>query len=127
MHEAGVDFLIDVHGDEDIPHLFIANSDGIPSMTPEIKRKREVFESALQTANPDYEPGHGYPEDPPGEADLSIGSKWVGENFKCVSLTLEQPFRDNKNNEKGFQGWSPERSKRLGATLITAINAVLNV
>ncbi|MCF8468163.1 MAG: hypothetical protein K9G33_12230, partial [Sneathiella sp.] len=33
MREAGVDFCLDVHGDEALPHNFIAGTQGIPSWT----------------------------------------------------------------------------------------------
>ena len=35
----------------------------------------------------------GYEVDPPGQADLSIGSNAVGQQFKCLSFTLEMPFK----------------------------------
>jgi len=33
MRETGVDFCLDVHGDEGLPYVFIAGADGIPSLS----------------------------------------------------------------------------------------------
>ncbi len=125
MQKTGVDCFIDIHGDEDIPHVFFSNTDGVPSMTSERIAVREKFENILSRVNPDFEPGHGYPTDKPGEADLDIGCNFIAETYKCFSVTLEQPFRDDKDNEIAYRGWSPERSQRLGASLLTALHEII--
>src|SRR5690606_22570865 len=35
MDESGVDFAMDIHGDEAIPAVFLAGFEGIPSLKPE--------------------------------------------------------------------------------------------
>ena len=35
----------------------------------------------------------GYEVDPPGKANLAIGSNAVGQEFNCLSFTLEMPFK----------------------------------
>lgn len=64
---------------------------------------------------------HGYPADGPGEANLAIASNAVGEKFKCVAMTLEQPFKDTADDPQHEQGWSPERSMVFGASVLNAI------
>ena len=51
--------------------------------------------------------------------------QWVGENFKCLSLTVEMPFKDHDSQAQPQFGWSPERSKNYGQDMLTAINTVI--
>jgi murein tripeptide amidase MpaA len=48
----------------------------------------------------------------------------VGERFKCLAVTLEQPFKDNADLPEPEQGWSPERARKLGASMLDAVLAV---
>ncbi len=45
---AGVDFLLDVHGDEELPHVFVAGSDGIPRWAERWKVWRLVMHAEDQ-------------------------------------------------------------------------------
>jgi murein tripeptide amidase MpaA len=56
---------------------------------------------------------------------LKLASKYVGHHFKCVSLTLELPFKDNANLPDEQVGWDGARSARLGAACLQAIHATL--
>jgi len=51
-------------------------------------------------------------------------TNWVAQRFDALSLTLEQPFKDNANAPDAEAGWSPERSRRLGAACVEAIAAI---
>lgn len=126
MEQTGVNFFLDIHGDEEIPHNFVSGLEGIPSITPELLKLQKQYEQSLRTANPDFHPQEGYKPDKPGEADLNIASNFVAEHFKCLALTLEQHYKDEINNSHPGKGWSPERSKIMGAANITAINDFLN-
>ena len=55
MRETGVDMLVDVHGDEAIPHNFIAYSEGIPGYTEKMETLKQKFSKFLQRANPDFQ------------------------------------------------------------------------
>lgn len=125
MEETGVDLLVDLHGDETIPHNFIVPSDSVPSVSPRLIALREAFEARLAAANPDFETEHRYPPEAPGTADLGICANWVEERFGCLAVTLEQPFKDPAGLPRTEAGWSPGRSRRLGASLLDAVAAVL--
>ena len=49
----------------------------------------------------------------------------VGERFDCLSFTFEMPFKDTIDDPNHLTGWSPERSIRLGASVLDAIKAVM--
>ena len=125
MVETGVDFFLDVHGDEALPYNFIASSLGIPSLNERQRALTTDFKAALKNANPDFQLEKGYPENPPGKANLSMASNNVAETFGCLSMTLEMPFKDSAITPDPIRGWSPERCRKLGFSNLDALHAVI--
>ena len=109
MHETGVDFCLDVHGDEALPYIFLAGMMGIPSLSERQKELQAAFDRALLAASPEFQTEHGYPASPPGKGNLTMCANYVAETFGCLSLTLEMPFKDNADRPEPEFGWSPER------------------
>jgi murein tripeptide amidase MpaA len=56
---------------------------------------------------------------------MALCSKAVGQQFGCLAVTLEMPFKDAANNPEPLQGWSPERSAQLGADMLPAVLQVV--
>ena len=50
---------------------------------------------------------------------------WIAERFNCLSVLLEQPFKDTSWTQDPVSGWSPERAIRLGASLLPALMGVV--
>ena len=126
MERTGLDFCLDVHGDEGLPYAFIAGADAIPSATPELIALRERYEAALRRADPDFQSEVGYPKAPPGKANLAMCSTQLAERFGALAMTLEMPFKDNANDPDPVNGWSIQRSRLLGAASLDALYDVLN-
>jgi murein tripeptide amidase MpaA len=114
-----------VHGDEAIPYNFIAGPEGVPSFGERQARLLSGFKNALLQASPDFQTEEGYPANQPGRANLKIGANWIAENFGCLAMTLEMPFKDIGDGREQRQGWSPTRSRLLGRANLDAIYAVL--
>ncbi|MEN0062002.1 MAG: M14-type cytosolic carboxypeptidase [Myxococcota bacterium] len=125
MDETGVDFCLDVHGDEELPYNFLAGPEGVPSYSERIATIQQRFLDAYIEANPDMQKTYGYPKAAPGQANLTMCSNQVAHRFDCLALTLEQPFKDTANRPQPDVGWSPGRAERLGASAIDAIAAIL--
>jgi murein tripeptide amidase MpaA len=125
MVATGCDLFIDVHGDEELTYNFIAGNEGIPAWDQRLEKLQHDFSAAYKRASPDFQNGKGYGIDEPGSADLSIASNAVGERFKCLSFTLEMPFKDTEDRPDAEQGWSPERSIRFGAAILQPIGEAL--
>jgi len=125
MEWTGVDLMLDIHGDEGLPYNFISSVEGIPSYNDYLEGLQESFKVKWMKTNPDFQDDHTYPVDKPGKANLKICSNAIGEKFKCLSLTMEMPFKDNADLPDPIFGWSPERSKKLGASILHPISAVL--
>jgi murein tripeptide amidase MpaA len=126
MAETGVDFCLDVHGDETVPYNFIVKTVGIPSLTPKQKALQLAFMESLSRASPDFQTDHGYPDNAPGKANLTMCGNYVAETFGCLSMTLEMPFKDNDAAPDVRAGWSPARCRKLGMANLDALRGVLD-
>lgn len=124
MQETGVDMFLDVHGDEDLPYNFVAGCEGIPSYDKRHKELEETFKKAFLAATPEFQVQYGYELEAPGKANMTVANSAVGERFKCLSYTLEMPFKDNADLPDEDFGWSVARCQRLGEDVLTAILAV---
>lgn len=119
MDVSGVDFCLDVHGDEELPYNFLSGSEGIPGYeSSRLPLLCEIFAEAYERANPDLQREHGYTVSEPGKANLTMCTNAVAHRFQCPAYTLEMPFKDNANAPDPIFGWSPERSAQLGASTL---------
>ncbi|GAB5487665.1 MAG: M14-type cytosolic carboxypeptidase [Parasphingorhabdus sp.] len=121
MDKSGVDFAMDVHGDEAIPAVFIAGFEGIPSITDEQLEKYNIYRNRLAQRTPDFQTELGYPTASPGKANLTMSTNQVAERFGAVAMTLEMPFKDNRDLPDDEQGWSPERCKLLARDCLAVL------
>ncbi len=126
MQETGVDLFLDIHGDESLPYVFVAGTEGTPNYRAPIAALEDKFKQHFLLASPDFQDEHGYAKDAPGEANLSMATAWVGNAFECLAFTLEMPFKDNANLPDDDMGWNGQRSLRLGEAILQPIYAVLN-
>ena len=126
MEETGVDLFYDVHGDEALPYVFLAGSQGTPSYNDRLAVLRDKFSDVLKLASADFQSEFGYEIDTPGTANMTIATHWVAERFDCLANTLEMPFKDNGNVPDADTGWSPERSIKLGEASLVAMLAVVD-
>ena len=120
MVETGVDFCLDVHGDEGLPVNFIAGYEGIPDLGPAHLAVLDDYRSLLAGISPDFQTAIGYPKTSPGRADLRICTSYLADRFRCLSMTLEMPFKDHQPRPDAQQGWSPERTQQLAGAVLDA-------
>ena len=118
MLEVGVDLFLDAHGDEGLPYNFVAGTEDTPGYNPRIAALEDIFKTSWQAACPDFQTTHGYPRGKHGEANMTLATNWVGQQFGCLAFTIEMPFKDNADLPDARVGWNGERSKRLGACLL---------
>lgn len=134
IHEVGCDLFLDIHGDEALPYIFVAGSEMLENFSVEQAAGQRAFIDSFKRASPDFQTVHGYGSGKYREDMLKLASKYIGHTFKCISLTLEMPFKDNVNCPDAQVGWNGARSARLGAAILqpileafpanTALNAV---
>lgn len=121
MDETGVALCMDVHGDEAIPHVFIAGFEGIPGITQAQLASYHRYLAILDAQTPDFQTKAGYPIAPAGRANLTMATNQIAERYGAVAMTLEMPFKDHNDLPCPDQGWSPERSAQLGRDCIAAM------
>ena len=126
MDATGVDFAMDVHGDEALPHNFIAGFEGIPNITERQLALLADYKAILARISPDFQTQVGYPPSAPGRANLTMSTNQLANRFGCLAMTLEMPFKDAAENPNATAGWSPERSMRLGRDCLAALLEVID-
>lgn len=126
MERTGVDFCLDVHGDEALPYNFIAGPDGVSSVTPAMVALQADYERLLARHSPDFQTEHGYDPVAPGQANMTMCTTFVADRFGCLSMTLEQPFKDTADSPHEALGWSPERCRKLGRANLDALLGVID-
>jgi murein tripeptide amidase MpaA len=125
MINVGVDLFLDAHGDEALPYNFVAGTEGNPGYSPRIAALEDAFKSSWLASCPDFQTRHGYGRSEPGQANLTLATNWIGQNFDCLAFTIEMPFKDNADLPMDDCGWSGERAKKLGTSVLLPMLAVL--
>lgn len=121
IHETGCDLFLDVHGDEALPYVFVAGCEMLEGFSERQGVEQQAFIDAFKRASPDFQTRHGYGAGKYREDMLKLASKYIGHTFKCVSLTLEMPFKDNADLPDRKLGWNGARSARLGAAILQPV------
>ena len=125
MDETGVDFAMDVHGDEAIPYVFLAGFEGIPNWTEQQGALYARYREILARRSPDFQIEHGYAVASPGSANLTMSTNQLANRYGAVAMTLEMPFKDNEALADPEHGWSPERCMRMGEDCLGALHEML--
>jgi murein tripeptide amidase MpaA len=126
MDRTGVDFAMDVHGDEAIAANFLAGFEGIPSFKQAQQDLFDAFSTALVRATPDFQTDKGYEIPAPGQANLSMSTAQLAERYGAISMTLEMPFKDNADLPDPVYGWSTDRCRLLARASLDALHAVID-
>jgi murein tripeptide amidase MpaA len=125
MDETGMNLLLDVHGDEELPYNFIAASEGIPGYDEYLETMEKKFITHWMDTCPDFQNTHKYPLDKFGEANMTLCSNLAAHRYGCLAFTIEMPFKDNADMPDKTYGWSDARSKVLGASVLNPVLYVL--
>ena len=121
MKSTGLDFGLDVHGDEALPYNFLAGTEGIPGWSKSRQKKLDLYKQTLASINPDFQTEHGYPANSAGNANMSYCSNALAEHFNAPVMTLEMPYKDAFDTPDNEQGWSPERCMKLASSCLDAL------
>lgn len=116
--ETGCDLFLDIHGDEALPYVFVAGSEMLDGFSEKQIAEQQAFVDSFVAASPDFQTKVGYEASKYNEDVLKLASKFMGNHFKCVSLTLELPFKDNDNMPDTEVGWDGQRSMKLGEAML---------
>ena len=120
MRATGVDLFLDIHGDEAIPYVFVAGTEGVPAYNERIAALEAQFKAAFAAASPDFQDEHGYEKDAPGQANLSMATAWVGEisaawptHWKCrLKTTTTCPMTISAGTASAHCAWAKRCCRR---------------
>ncbi len=126
MDATGVDFFLDVHGDEALPYNFIAGTEGLQDWNSQRQQQLDFYVRSLASLNADFQTEHGYPRKQPGEANLTMSTTQTAQNHGCLAMTLEMPFKDATATPDQEFGWSPPRCKKLAHSCLEALEKYLD-
>lgn len=122
MEKTGATLVLDVHGDEALPYVFIVNPGDAPGYAGSpIEARLHAFQSNLKLANGDFQTEVNYPLSRPDHASTKKLTPWAIVNLGALAMTLEMPFKDNANRPDLAEGWSPARCRRLGFDMLSAM------
>lgn len=125
MAQTGVDFWLDVHGDESLPYCFIAGTEGLTGWSDKEQGQLDFYKNILAELNPDFQTKEGYPSKSPGTANLTMSTAQTASLYGCLAMTLEMPFKDTTATPDHTFGWSPERSGKLAESCLQALAAYM--
>ena len=83
MLAIGVDMFLDVHGDEALPVNFVAGCEGVVAYDARHKALEDKFKAIMLAITPEFQDERGYDKDEAGKANPTLGTTWVGNQFKC--------------------------------------------
>ena len=125
MLDTGVDLCLDVHGDEGLPYNFVVGSEGTTGYSPRIAELENLFKATWLASCPDFQDEFNYGQCAPGAANPTLATSWIAQQFSCLAFTIEMPFKDNAKLPDPAVGWNGERSRKLGASVLQALLAML--
>lgn len=126
----GCDIFLDIHGDEMIPYNFGAqpaspiyyNNDDNTNVPNKYRTLHNDFMNLYVNANTDMQTKYGYGVMSRPSTIYNTACKQIATRYKCLSITLEMPFKDCLSNSNPILGWNPLRSKQLGASVLEPIH-----
>jgi murein tripeptide amidase MpaA len=102
-----------------LPFNFLSGAEATKNWGPRLESLHGAFTAAYSRTNPDMQKEVGYtPETDPRN---NVATNAVANRFDCLSVTLEMPFKDCLSNPDPERGWSPNRSRMLGASALEAL------
>lgn len=119
MDESPPDLFLDIHADEELPVVFLAGAQGTRHWGKRMESLHGAFLAAYNRSNSDIQKAVGYtPPADPKKVVPNTATKAVATRFNCLSSTLEMPFKDCATNPNPEFGWSPNRARLLGASVL---------
>jgi hypothetical protein len=105
----------------------LSGAECIPKWGKRLESLHGAFCAAYSRSNKDMQQKIGYPpSDDPEEVlnYMNVATNQVSNRFDCLGLTLEMPFKDCRSQPDPDRGWSPLRSRQLGASVLAPLEYV---
>jgi murein tripeptide amidase MpaA len=126
MDQTGVDFCLDVHGDEELPYAFVANVDRVHPVPPDIEAVRERFQQRLGALDAAFWPNAGRTRPHTIAAPLLFCSPQIIHRFKAPAITLELPYKTIPQAAGARQEFGVAGCVRLGRACLATLQSIIN-
>jgi murein tripeptide amidase MpaA len=126
MAASGIDMCLDVHADEELPYVFVANVDRIVQPPSEIASICDSFQAELGTIDPAFRPDSGYVRPHTLAAPLAFCSPHIMHTFRVPALTLELPYKMVEGPPGQINEYAVPGCTRTGRSCLTVLARVLN-
>lgn len=126
MRQKGCAAVLDIHGDEVIPHIFADGCDNSPGATAEQRAGVQRFKSALLKSSSVFQVAVGYPLSYGGSGAQAMCARAVAVRFDAVGITLEMPFKDCRECAPS-EVWTGAMAKQFGHDCLPAIAAIFGL
>ncbi|MBI1243952.1 MAG: hypothetical protein GC202_03015 [Alphaproteobacteria bacterium] len=126
MEHAGVDFCLDVHGDEELPYAFVANVDRVAPVPDEIAEICDAFQQALASKDPGFLSRAGRTRPHTLRNPLSFCSPQVMHRFRKPAATLELPYKKFQAGQDQEREYGPAGCIATGRASVSALAAMLD-
>ena len=119
----GVDFFLDIHGDEERPFIWIVGPHPT-NVTPENDRLQRQFERMLAEkyaelrARPETIPA-------PNRPDSGMSVDYIAPTFKCPALIIELPFKETISASGQRDSLLADGCMGFGHATVEALNTIL--
>eukprot|EP00741_Cyanophora_paradoxa_P012687 tig00020616_g12257.t1 len=145
LEETGAHFLLDAHGDEAIPYVFVVPSCSEPGADAprdeRLGRLTDLFKAEYGRINACFQDSithligvplrFSYANKPPGlgmscppTTYPGVAANHVARRHGALAVTLEMPFKEAANEADALRGFGAERCRRLGADLVAVLAAL---
>lgn len=118
MVETGVDFCLDVHGDEELPYVFVANVDRVAPVPDAVAALCDQFQTHLARHDPNFLAKSGRTRPHTLANPLGFCGPQIMRRFGRPAATLELPY-------KKFKAGTPEEREYGVAGCIASGRAAL--
>lgn len=119
----GVDFFLDVHGDEERPFIWLVGPHP-DNVTPDNDRLQKAFERKLAEKYIELQPK---PETTPApsQPDSGMSVDYIAATYHCPALIIELPFKETVSASGQRDSLLAEGCMGLGRSCVEVLNALL--
>jgi murein tripeptide amidase MpaA len=122
MESEGVDFFIDLHGDEDRPFIWVVQPHPA-NVIPAMQSPQQRFEDEVSRRHAEYGP---LPQSMAAvNADSGMSLDYVAAHFKCPAFIIELPFKDTVGARGEADSLLAEGCIAFGRSCLDIINDML--
>jgi murein tripeptide amidase MpaA len=123
MESEGVDFFLDIHGDEERPYIWLVQPHP-DNVAPEVEDIQQRFEAEIRSRHIEYGPKPLIMPSPTNpESGMSID--YIAPRFKCPAFIIELPFKDIIGDNRQYDSLLAEGCEGFGRSCLAVVHSLM--